>query len=130
MKAVKAVKKAVARKPATAMQGKKNSKGFKATEFKGVQKITSGMAKSMTRNGRVKDSMSPITKGKNKDWAKNANKTTLPSAKTSRRASIKEASFNTAIEKHPLVRNTGQSSAEGKYRANRGKGIPVKKRGK
>ena len=33
------------------------------------------------------------------------------------------------IQKHPLVRNTGQSSAEGKYRANRGKPIPVKRRG-
>jgi hypothetical protein len=97
---------------------------------KAIGKLTAGKKKAVGRNTRVKDSMSPITKGKNKDWAKNANKTTLPSAKTSRRASIKEANFNSRMEKHPLVRNTGESSAEGKYRYNRGKGIPVKKRSK
>lgn len=115
---------------AKAMRGKKNSKGFKATEYKGVEKLTTGKAKAITRNTRVKDFMSPTTKGKNKDWAKNANKTTLPSAKISRRASVKEASLNTRMEKHPLVRNAGESSAEGKYRAGRGKGISVKKRSK
>lgn len=93
-------------------------------------KSVAGKKKAVERNARVKDFMSPITKGKNKDWAKNANKTTLPSAKTSRRASVKEASLNTRMEKHPLVRNAGESSAEGKYRANRGKAIPVKKRSK
>lgn len=97
---------------------------------KAIGKLTAGKKKAVGRNTRVKDFMSPTTKGKNKDWAKNANKTTLPSAKTSRRASVKEASLNTRMEKHPLVRNAGESSAEGKYRANRGKGISVKKRGK
>jgi 2-polyprenyl-3-methyl-5-hydroxy-6-metoxy-1,4-benzoquinol methylase len=59
---------------------------------------------------------------------KDANKKTVPSASTSRRASVKEASFNSRMEKHPLARNAGESSAEGKYRLNRGKSIP-KKRG-
>lgn len=95
---------------------------------KAVSKLTAGKAKATKRNTKVKDSMNPITKGKNKNFVKEANKKTLPSASTSRRASIKEANFNSRMEKHPLVRNTGQSSAEGKYRLNRGKSIP-KKRG-
>jgi hypothetical protein len=72
--------------------------------------------------------MNPIASGKNKNFVKDANKKTVPSASTSRRASIKEASFNSRMEKHPLARNAGESSAEGKYRLNRGKSIP-KKRG-
>ena len=114
---------------AKAMRGKKNSKGLKATTNKDIQTLTMGRAKATTRNVRVKKFMDPITKGKNKNFVKDANKKTVPSASTSRRASVKEASFNTRMEKHPLVRNTGQSSAEGKYRGNRGKPIPTKKRG-
>ena len=95
--------------------------------IKAVKKLTAGKAKAIKRNARVKEFMDPITKGKNKNFVKDANKKTVPSASTSRRASVKEASFNTRIEKHPLVRNTGQSSAEGKYRANRGKPIPKKR---
>ena len=94
------------------------------------KELTPGKAKAIKRNTRVKEFMDPITKGKNKNFVKNANKKTLPSASTSRRASIKEANFNSRMQKHPLVRNTGESSAEGKYRANRGKPIPVKRRSK
>jgi hypothetical protein len=96
--------------------------------IKAVKKVTTGKAKANKRNAGVKDSMNPITKGKNKNWAKDANKKTLPSAAKSRRASIKEASLNNRFEKHPLVRNAGESASEGKYRYNRGKPIP-KKRG-
>jgi hypothetical protein len=106
-----------------APRGKKNSS-------KSLTMPTAGKAKAANRNARVKDFMEPTTKGKNKNWAKDANKKTLPTASNSRRASIKEANFNSRMEKHPLVRNTGQSSAEGKYRANGGKPIPTKKRGK
>lgn len=98
--------------------------------IKAVSKFTAGKTKAVKRNTRVKEFMDPITKGKNKNFVKNANKKTLPSASTSRRASIKEANFNSRMQKHPLVRNTGESSAEGKYRANRGKPIPVKRRSK
>jgi hypothetical protein len=115
---------------AKAMRGKKNSKGLKATQYKEVEKLTTGKAKAITRNTRVKEFMDPTTKGKNKNWAKNANKTTLPSATKSRRASIKEASTNTRFEKHPLVRNAGEAASESKYRGNRGKSVPVKKKGK
>jgi hypothetical protein len=90
---------------------------------------TVGKKKAAKRNAEVKNFMEPITKGKNKNWAKDANKKTLPSAAKSRRASIKEASLNNRFEKHPLARNAGESASEGKYRLNRGKPIP-KKRGK
>ena len=95
---------------------------------KAVKKVTTGKKKANIRNTRVKEFMDPITKGKNKNFVKDANKKTLPGASKSSRASVKEANFNSRMEKHPLVRNTGQSSAEGKYRLNRGKSIP-KKRG-
>jgi hypothetical protein len=90
---------------------------------------TTGKKKASIRNARVKEFMDPITKGKNKNFVKDANKKTLPGASKSSRASIKEASFNSRMQKHPLVRNAGESSAEGKYRLNRGKPI-AKKRGK
>lgn len=90
---------------------------------------TAGKTKAVNRNARVKEFMDPITSGKNKNFVKDANKKTLPSASISRRASTKEANLNSRMEKHPLVRNTGESSAEGKYRLNRGKPI-AKKRGK
>ena len=113
-----------------AMRGKKNSKGIMATANKDIQKLTTGRAKANVRNVKVKDFGVNITKGKNKDWAKNANKTTLPSAAKSRRASLKEANLNSRLEKHPLVRNAGNASSETKYRVMRGKPVPVKKKAK
>jgi hypothetical protein len=94
----------------------------------GTKTISQGKAKSMARNARVKDFMNPITKGKNKNFVKDANKKTLPSAATSRRASVKESNFNSRMEKHPLVRNAGEASAEIKYRGNRGRPVPNKKK--
>jgi hypothetical protein len=125
MKAIKAVKNFTGGKKGRAIENKVRK------EFgMGKGTNTTGKIKAIKRNARVKDSMNPITKGKNKNFVKDANKKTLPSASKSRRASIKEASFNSRMEKHPLVRNTGQSSAESKYRLNRGKPISVKRRGK
>ncbi len=115
---------------AKAMRGKKNSKGLKATKNKDVQQLTTGRAKANVRNVKVKDFGVNITKGKNKDWAKEANKKTLPAATTSRRAALKEVNWNNRIQKHPLIRNAGNASSETKYRVMRGKPVPVKKKGK
>ena len=122
MKAIKAVKNFTGGKKGRAVENKVRK------EF-GMSKgtNTAGKVKAIKRNARVKEFMDPITKGKNKNFVKDANKKTVPSASTSRRASVKEASFNTRMQKHPLVRNTGESSAEGKYRLNRGKPIPKKR---
>jgi hypothetical protein len=95
---------------------------------RGGGSISTGKAKATVRNAKVKDVMSPITKGKNKDWAKEANKLTTPGP--SRRAKAKEASMNTRFEKHPLIRNAGEASSETKYRTMRGKPVPTKKSGK
>jgi hypothetical protein len=124
IKAIRAVKNFTGGKKGRAIENKVRK------EF-GMSKggITAGKAKATKRNTKVKEFMNPITKGKNKNFVKDANKKTVPSASTSRRASVKEASFNSRMEKHPLARNAGESSAEGKYRLNRGKSIP-KKRGK
>jgi len=110
----------------------KTNKGInkKLDKILNTSVISQGKAKATKRNTRVKEFMDPITKGKNKNFVKDANKKTLPGASKSRRASVKEANFNSRMEKHPLVRNTGQSSSEGKYRANRGRPIPIKRRGK
>jgi len=125
IKAVKAVKNFPGGKKGRAIENKVRK------EF-GMSKggTTAGKIKANKRNARVKDFMNPITKGKNKNFVKDANKKTLLSASKSNRASAKETNFNSRMEKHPLVRNAGQSSAEGKYRYNRGKSIPVKRRGK
>ena len=113
-----------------AMRGKKNSKGIITTANKDIQKLTTGRAKANVRNVKVKDFGVNITKGKNKDWAKEANKSTSPAAKTSRRATLKEVNLNNRLNKHPLVRNAGNASSETKYRVMRGKPVPVKKKSK
>jgi hypothetical protein len=97
------------------------------SEMKLPKMKTAGKIKAEARNEKIKEFGPDTAKGKNKDWAKEANKKTLPSADKSRRASVKEASSNTAMQKHPLIRNAGEASAEGKYRGNRGKPVPVKK---
>jgi limonene-1,2-epoxide hydrolase len=82
--------------------------------------VTAGKAKAANRMAKAGqyDSNTKglgLTKGSNKKTAK---------------AKKELGTFDTVIQKHPLIRNTGQSSAEGKYRYNSGKSIPVKKRGK
>ena len=117
-----------------AMRGKKTSKGIiKNPLVPGVEtgsKITTGKFKAIKRNNKVKDFDVNITKGKNKNWAKDANKITLPSSTKSKRANAKEANFYSRLSKHPLVRNAGEASAETKYRVNRGKPVPVKPKNK
>jgi hypothetical protein len=115
-----------------AMRGKKNSKGLKATNYKDIEKLTTGKAKSITRNTKVKGFgvLTSTGKGKNKNWAKEANKKTLPTSTTSRRATLKEVKIISGLEKHPLVRNAGNASSEAKYRVMRGRPVPVKKKGK
>jgi hypothetical protein len=94
------------------------------------KKITTGKAKANVRNAKVKDSGVNITKGKNKNWAKEANKKYFPGATKSRRSTLAEANINSRLSKHPLVRNAGNQSSETKYRVMRGKSVPVKKKGK
>ena len=132
VKVIKGAAKAAKRTIVGSNKDVKTNKAINKTLEKtfGSKTISQGKSKSMARNAKVKELMDPITKGKNKNWAKEANKKTLPSAAKSRRASLKEANFNSRMQKHPLVRNTGGASSESKYRANRGKPVPVKKRGK
>jgi len=120
----------VVKKTATkAMRGKKNSKGLQATKNKDVQQLTTGRAKANVRNVKVKDFGVNITKGKNKNWAKEANKKTLPAfTATSRRATLKEVNIVSRLSKHPLVKNAGNQSSEAKYRVMRGRPVPTKKK--
>jgi hypothetical protein len=113
-----------------AMRGKKTSKGLITTANKDIQKLTTGRAKANVRNVKVENFGVNITKGKNKDWAKEANKSISPAAATSRRATLKEVNLNNRLSKHPLVRNAGNASSETKYRVMRGKPVPVKKKSK
>ena len=105
--------------------------------IKGIDKakktFTKGKDKAVMRESRTYDSSTEglgLTKGKNKNWSKETNKKTLPSAAKSRRANLKEINLNNRLSKHPLVRNAGNASSEIKYRVMRGKPVPVKKKGK
>jgi hypothetical protein len=91
---------------------------------------TTGKIKANARNAKVKEFVTPTAKGKNKNWAKETNKKTLPTSTTSRRATLKEVKIISSLEKHPLVRNAGNASSEAKYRVMRGRPVPVKKKGK
>ena len=131
MKIVKVVKKV------TASRGKKTSKG---------SKITSGKIKAANKASNVAEKMGPIVSGnnskvkivdskdsyvkvnKNKNIKKEVIRADNTPPYTSRRKAIKETNFRNRLDKHPLVRNAGESSAEGKYRLNRGKPV-AKKRG-
>ena len=80
--------------------------------------ITTGKAKAALKASSTYDSKTVglgLTKGSNKKTAK---------------AKKELRNFDTVIQKHPLIRNAGQPSAEGKYRANRGRPVPVKKKAK
>jgi hypothetical protein len=85
---------------------------------KGKKTFTKGKDKAVMRASQTYDSNTKglgLTKGSNKKTAK---------------AAKKVGSFDTKIQKHPLIRNAGEPAAEGKYRGNRGKSVPVKKKGK
>ncbi len=89
---------------------------------------TTGKIKADARNAKVKEFVTPTAKGKNKNWAKETNKKTLPAATTSRRAALKEVNIVSRLSKHPLVKNAGNQSSEAKYRVMRGKPVPAKKK--
>ena len=57
-----------------AMRGKKTSKGLAATDYKDIQKLTTGRAKAITRNVKIEKFGSDIAKGKNKNFVKNTPK--------------------------------------------------------
>lgn len=133
-----------------AMRGKKNSKGLSVGASGNKDMATTGMYKAVRKGAATAEKLGPILSGsgkkakikmvdskdsfvkvsKNKNIKKELTRADNTPPYTSRRKSMKETNFRNRMEKHPLIRNTGQSSAEGKYRANRGKPFPVKKRGK
>lgn len=127
IKAVKAAKKLTTGKVKAFKKG--NSKSI--AELRGAKKKVKIIGDNddfipttQPRGSRTK----PLNK--NKNITKETERYSLMPPFTSRRGALKFASKEKAFQKHPLVRNTGESSAEGKYRANRGKPIPVKRRGK
>ena len=114
------VVKTVTKVAGKAMRGKANSKGYKATDYQDIKKLTTGRAKAITKIAGTKQI---DLNAKGLGLAKGSNKKTAKAKK-------ELGTFDTRIQKHPLIRNTGESSAEGKYRYNSGKSIPVKKRSK
>ena len=92
------------------------SKGVTTGKAKAANKITKISAERASR-GQI-------------DRAALGNRMAKGSNKKTEKAKKELGNFDTAIQKHPLIRNAGQSSAEGKYRANRGRPVPVKKKAK
>jgi hypothetical protein len=93
-----------------------------------VVKIIKSATKAVT-TGKSKAAMRMAKSGqydantKGLGLAKGSNKKTA-------KANKKLGTFDTAIQKHPLIRNAGEASSENKYRFNRGKPVPVKKKAK
>ena len=93
--------------------GKAVVKGITAGKKKAANKVTKISAERASRGQIDRAAMGErMPKGSNKKTAK---------------AKKELGTFDTAIQKHPLIRNAGESSAEGKYRYNRGKPVPVKR---
>ena len=127
-----------------ALRGKKTSKGVVTGASGKKDKITTGLYKSVGKSKSVAEKMGPMFSGnkvkivdskdsyvkvkKNKNIKKEVTRADNTPPYTSRRKAMKETNLRNRLDKHPLVRNAGESSAEGKYRYNRGKPIP-KKRG-
>lgn len=135
IKAVKAVKKITNRNRNKTTTGK--VKAFNKGSSKSIAETIG--AKKKVRIIGDNDSFIPTTQppgsrrkplNKNKNITKEAERYSWMPPYTSRRGALKFASKEKAFQKHPLIRNTGESSAEGKYRGNRGKPIPVKRLGK
>jgi hypothetical protein len=83
---------------------------------KAKKTFTKGKDKAIMRASQTYDSNTKglgLVKGSNKKTAK---------------AAKKVGDFDTVIKKHPLIRNAGELASEGKYRANRGKSVPIKKK--
>ena len=115
MKAAKVVKRLVVGSNKDIKTNKKINKKLEKTF--NTKTISQGKKKAAIRASKFYDSETKglgLTKGSNKKTAK---------------AAKKLGTFDTIIQKHPLIRNAGESSAEGKYRF-AGKPIPVKRRSK
>lgn len=135
---------------AKAMRGKKNSKGVATGASGNKDMITTGKYKAVNKGAAVAEKLGPFLSGsgkkakikmvdskdsfvkvsKNKNIKKELTRADTTPPYTSRRKAMKETNFRNRMEKHPLVRNAGEASSESKYRVNRGKPVPVKKRGK
>ena len=89
--------------------------------------ITTGKAKAANKITKI--SAERASRGQI-DRAALGNRMAKGSNKKTAKAKKELGNFDTAIQKHPLIRNAGQPSAEGKYRANRGRPVPVKKKAK
>ena len=98
---------------------------------KAVARTVTGSNKDVKTNKAINKTLEKtfgaktISKGKAKaaGLPKGSNKATAKKIAMS-------SPFKDSIQKHPLVRNTGEASAEGKYRANRGRPVPVKRKAK
>lgn len=92
------------------------SKGITTGKAKASNKITKISAERASRGKIDRAAMGErMLKGSNKKTAKGKKEL---------------GTFDTAIQKHPLIRNAGELAAEGKYRYNRGKSVPIKRKGK
>ena len=92
-----------------------NKKTETRQEVKGKVAITKGMAKA----GKLAGKAQGVPAQGNRQGLKGSNKSL-------KKAIDKTTSKRDPIQKHPLVRNAGEPSAEGKYRKNRGSAVPVK----
>jgi hypothetical protein len=127
------------------LRGKKTSKGVVTGASGKKDKITTGLYKSVRKSNSVAEKMGPMFSGnkvkivdskdsyvkvnKNKNIKKEVIRADNTPPYTSRRKAMKETNLRSRMEKHPLARNAGESSSESKYRVNRGRTIPVKRRG-
>jgi hypothetical protein len=135
-------------KPVTgsAMRGKKNSKGIAVGASGNKDRVTTGLYKAVNKSSKVAAKLGPIVSGnkikivdskdsyvkvnKNKNIKKELTRADNTPPYTSRRAAMKETNLQSRLDKHPLVRNTGEQASEKKYRENRGKPVPVKPKNK
>jgi len=129
MKAVKAVKKITTGKQKAYNKGNRKSIAVVQGAKKKVR-IVGDNDSFIPTTEPIKGAKQTKPLNKNKNISKETERYSLMPPYTSRRGAIKFAKQRKSMDKHPLVRNAGESSAEGKYLAGRGKGIPVKKRGK
>lgn len=122
IKVIKKATKVVKRTVVGSNKDVKTNKGInkKLEQTFGAKTISQGKSKAANRMAKA-GQYDSNTKGLG--LAKGSNKKTA-------KQNLMASPFKDSIQKHPLVRNTGESSAEGKYRYNRGNPIPVKKRGK
>jgi hypothetical protein len=127
-----------------ALRGKKTSKGIVTGASGKKDKTTTGIYKAVGKSNSVAQKMGPMVSGnkvkivdskdsyvkvsKNKNIKKELTRADNTPPYTSRRGAMKETNLRNRLDKHPLVRNAGEAASESKYRGNRGKSVPVKKK--